>query len=957
MQHQKFSEWCNKVIRFSFYALIYFLPISTALVETFASLALVTFFIKRGASFYYRLREDSSKGLSLGGKIKLFLQSYKPATSSLSWPIGIFIFFNFISALMSQHPSYSFSAFFFKILQETFIFFTFFEGFKTKKQLGIFIAVFFTSSFLVATNATAQLVNGIGFIRGNLPNRLGRIRSCFRHANDFGSFLIVSISLLISMIMLWMPTLFKKGKEILTKEEKKKLLLFNGVTILAVAFFLAMIVFLGLTLSRGAWMGFSIALLFIGLRGRSKRTFFFIIALLAAFFVLFNTKLGTVRSIDIFSDRIGQNGLESEKQKDLALSVKEEKTADISGYTDKKIGHVEPVLSEKEKGGLNIFSLIEKSGGQGRANYWKEAIAIIKDYPLFGAGVNTYTQIAPHYRLSWQGGIYPHNCYLQMTAEIGVFGLLSFLWIIFSVSVTSIRNIRLIKDPFLSSIVIGLIGGLFGFLIHAFLDTPLYSVQLNSLMWLAIGVIMCAQRMSPGVEDNYAARVENKAYHYANVRFKEILNVTEQKEWVKTGKYVLKGCVFYVAIFLIIFVVLFSIGEICFRVFKGSHNPLINLTQKKSGFLFKPNSTEHSISSVPGEFDYVAHINNFGYRGKDFQWLKYNETTRIFVVGDSFTFGVGASEDETIPSLLEKYLLKNKIGAEVINAGVGHASPITHYVNLREIHLKYEPNLVILLFDLTDLWDDWHSERNAVLDNKGEIKYFDKTYINGKRDWWVTCVYHSAFCKWINNKIVRTFEKIRLLGAKKYFSIALQGKRAKAAIIASKEKRLKEFKIEYDGLLMLRGREKKALIDEHWPRTVKYLNKIKNLLDKHDIPMIIVTYPHGIYVGKDQWNKGRAPWGFEEGKLYTDHYAFELVESYAKEQGIPFINTLDNFPKNTGTKYFFDYDGHMTPAGYSIVADGITGNLQFRKIINKMRSDLEIELKKREFELFQKLPL
>ena len=215
--------------------------------------------------------------------------------------------------------------------------------------------------------------------------------------------------------------------------------------------------------------------------------------------------------------------------------------------------------------------------------------------------------------------------------------------------------------------------------------------------------------------------------------------------------------------------------------------------------------------------------------------------------------------------------------AEVINAGAGHTSPITHYVNLRSIHMKYRPDVVLLLFDLTDLGDDWRQEQTAVYDKKGELIGFHPMYKNGKRDWWITCVHFSEFCKWINNKIVRSFKKIKLLGFKSYVKAIQEGKRAKAEIINSSEITSEEVQMEYDGLVMLRGREKKALIDKNWTRTAGYLTKIKTLLEAQGIPLMIVMYPHGIYVGKDQWNEGRRTWGFEQGKLYTDFYPFEFV--------------------------------------------------------------------------------
>ena len=91
--------------------------------------------------------------------------------------------------------------------------------------------------------------------------------------------------------------------------------------------------------------------------------------------------------------------------------------------------------------------------------------------------------------------------------------------------------------------------------------------------------------------------------------------------------------------------------------------------------------------------------------------------------------------------------------------------------------------------------------------------------------------------------------------------------------------------------------------------------------------MILGVYPHGLYVGGDQWVQGRKTWGFEPGVVNTDYYPFEIVGQYAAQQGIPFINAVPAFVKApAGIKYFHDWDGHMTPAGYAIVAQTILGD-------------------------------
>ena len=388
-------------------------------------------------------------------------------------------------------------------------------------------------------------------------------------------------------------------------------------------------------------------------------------------------------------------------------------------------------------------------------------------------------------------------------------------------------------------------------------------------------------------------------------------------------------------ILTVIIIIIFSFIalELLFRLYRGKDLTL-GLTRgkdvKKYSHGFEPNKEFRLSSSKKGEFDVWVDINNYGFRGKDIIIDKVEGVTRIFTAGDSFTFGVGAEEDETIPYLFEENLKKQGMNVEVINAGVGHSSPMIYYLKLRDMYLKFKPDFVVLLLDFSDLRDDWRNKRQAVYDNNGELLYFDPNLINGKRDWWGIIRRNSEVCKYVHNKIIRTAQKIQVLGLKAYIKAKLEGKRAKAVIAASKDVNGKIDSIEYDGYLLMRGREKMDSILKHWKITEEYLVKIRDLLDGEGIGFALIVYPYGIHVGPDEWGEGRVYWGFEKDKLYIDTYAFDLIEETCRKNNIYCINTLEDFLKvkslKPEEKLFFDLDGHMTPAGNNIVAEALAGN-------------------------------
>jgi len=131
-----------------------------------------------------------------------------------------------------------------------------------------------------------------------------------------------------------------------------------------------------------------------------------------------------------------------------------------------------------------------------RTELWQEALSIVKDFPLLGSGLNTYAVVALDYKITERGGTYPHNSYLHMAADSGILGLGAFIWIIIILFKTSFANLKRIDDKFYSALLIGFLAGLFGFLVHSFVDVNIYMLQLGNLMWFIVGLIIAVQKVS-----------------------------------------------------------------------------------------------------------------------------------------------------------------------------------------------------------------------------------------------------------------------------------------------------------------------------------------------------------------------------------------------------------------------------------------------------------------------------
>lgn len=120
---------------------------------------------------------------------------------------------------------------------------------------------------------------------------------------------------------------------------------------------------------------------------------------------------------------------------------------------------------------------------------WNTAIDMTRAHPITGQGVGTFMYNFAKYRPRGNEGVYyAHNCFLQIAAEVGLFGLAAFIWILAAFFYNAFNTIKYLKDGFHLAALMGLTGGLIAFLIHSAVDTNLYSLPLAMLFWISLGL-------------------------------------------------------------------------------------------------------------------------------------------------------------------------------------------------------------------------------------------------------------------------------------------------------------------------------------------------------------------------------------------------------------------------------------------------------------------------------------
>lgn len=355
----------------------------------------------------------------------------------------------------------------------------------------------------------------------------------------------------------------------------------------------------------------------------------------------------------------------------------------------------------------------------------------------------------------------------------------------------------------------------------------------------------------------------------------------------------------------------------------------------------KPNEAYHFTSQ---EFDVTVRTNRFGLRGPDPSRPKTPGTIRLLMVGDSYTFGFPVKDEETFCALLARGLNAQGIPVEIINAGVSGSSPTLHYLALRDQFLAFDPDAVILWFDLGDVQEDHWFQKNLLYDEAGRILRCDPGYINGRFSRWEWLRNHSALATYLNNKLVRPITYIRTLGLGRFIATKLRGERAKVAVARLKQEQLAADLAEYDRFILIRDTLSEEAIRPYWALTARYLQMIQALLAERHIPLVIGFYPYGMLAGPDQWVPGREFWGFEPGRTYDAGRAVGLLQSFAAEARIPFVNTVESFREAAAReKLFYGQDGHFTPAGHRVVADHTMHDPAFLQMLTQVGQRVHAE--------------
>jgi putative inorganic carbon (HCO3(-)) transporter len=120
-----------------------------------------------------------------------------------------------------------------------------------------------------------------------------------------------------------------------------------------------------------------------------------------------------------------------------------------------------------------VFSTVMRLG------YWKDTLEIIKQAPLTGIGLGNFNLLQSRYA---------HNSYLQIWAEMGVLGIISFLWLVIAVYKSALLNIRRVLKE--NNWGVYLVTAFSIFLIHNLIDFSFFLPEVALIWWVILALII-----------------------------------------------------------------------------------------------------------------------------------------------------------------------------------------------------------------------------------------------------------------------------------------------------------------------------------------------------------------------------------------------------------------------------------------------------------------------------------
>ncbi len=262
-------------------------------------------------------------------------------------------------------------------------------------------------------------------------------------------------------------------------------------------------------------------------------------------------------------------------------------------------------------------------------------------------------------------------------------------------------------------------------------------------------------------------------------------------------------------------------------------------------------------------------VNSLGLRDREVPATATEGVTRIALLGDSFAFGLGVDQDETLSVQLEQRLAGDVAGVQVLNLGVPGYHTGQETALLDTVGFNLAPSVVVLLFYGNDQIEEgfqWDPVHHVLYGDALPVPYGLKGVLG-----------RSALYRWVARWHI--------------------------------------------GRLRTAG-ELSSLGPRHWPVTERRLDALRKACDERGVDLVLANLPllwssaalrDPSWVGNADYDRV-ADWAESNSVPWVDlRGALRATASSADDDFLRRLLISPDPPQ----------DHHLTPAGYAIVTDAV----------------------------------
>ncbi len=147
------------------------------------------------------------------------------------------------------------------------------------------------------------------------------------------------------------------------------------------------------------------------------------------------------------------------------------------------------IEEEQTPGKLEGVTKQMDSSSQGRMAIWKAGYQLFQERPWFGHGYGTFPKLVGKYNSElWNRD--PHNSYLGIAAEMGVFALVAFVLALLLILKNCLHVYHYARDEFMRSLGLASVGMCMGLMSANFFGSRLDTIELTAYFWIISALVV-----------------------------------------------------------------------------------------------------------------------------------------------------------------------------------------------------------------------------------------------------------------------------------------------------------------------------------------------------------------------------------------------------------------------------------------------------------------------------------